>query len=125
MDGNSYYFDGVFQLNGKTEPDLGGGTSLFSDFMNNVKDKRVVNVSISGAEISGVTTDGHNFTTYAPYSPTTVDTLLENNVKVEARPQDTSEDTLWNIIISWFPMVYSSACGCSLCGRPAPATIRL
>ncbi|MBR3675706.1 MAG: ATP-dependent zinc metalloprotease FtsH [Alphaproteobacteria bacterium] len=77
----------------------------FSDFMNNVKDKRVVNVSISGAEISGVTTDGHNFTTYAPYSPTTVDTLLENNVKVEARPQDTSEDTLWNIIISWFPMV--------------------
>lgn len=77
----------------------------FSDFMNNVKDKRVANVSISGAEISGVTTDGRNFVTYAPYSPTTVDTLLENNVKVDAHPQDTSGDTLWNIIISWFPMV--------------------
>ena len=77
----------------------------FSDFMNNVKEQKVANVSISGAEISGVTTDGRNFVTYAPYSPTTVDTLLENNVKVEAHPQDTSGETLWSIIISWFPMI--------------------
>ena len=78
---------------------------MFSDFMDNVKDKRVSNVAISGSEISGMTTDGKKFTTYAPYSPTTVDTLLENNVKVEARPQDTSSETLWSVIISWFPML--------------------
>lgn len=77
----------------------------FSDFMNKVKDKHVANVSISGGEISGTTTDGRKFVTYAPYSPTTVDTLLENNVKVEAQPKDTSGDTFWSILISWFPMI--------------------
>lgn len=77
----------------------------FSDFMNKVKDKHVANVSISGGEISGSTTDGRKFVTYAPYSPTTVDTLLENGVKIEAQPKDTSGDTFWSIIISWFPMI--------------------
>ena len=78
---------------------------MFSDFMDNVKDKRVTNVTISGSEISGMTTDGKKFVTYAPYSPTTVDTLLENNVKVEAKPQDTAGETFWSIVISWFPML--------------------
>ncbi len=77
----------------------------FSDFMNNVKDKRVVNVSISGGEISGITADGKKFVTYAPYSPTMVDTLLENNVKIDAKPMDTSDETFWSIFISWFPML--------------------
>ena len=83
----------------------GAEDMAFSEFMNNVKEKRVSNVSISGGEISGMTTDGKKFTTYAPYSPTTVDTLLENDVKIDAKPQDTSGETLWSIIISWFPMI--------------------
>jgi len=77
----------------------------FSDFMDKVKEKHIANVSISGGEISGSTTDGRKFVTYAPYSPTTVDTLLENDVKVEAKPKDTSGDTFWSILISWFPMI--------------------
>lgn len=77
----------------------------FSDFMEKVKDKKVVEASISGAEISGTTTDGRKFFTYAPYSPTTVDTLLANDVKVDARPQGNAGDTFWSIIISWFPVI--------------------
>ncbi len=77
----------------------------FSDFMNEVKSKRIASVTMSGAEIYSMTNDGKRYVTYAPYSPSTVDTLLENNVKVEAKPQDTSGDTLWSIIISWFPMI--------------------
>lgn len=77
----------------------------FSDFMDKVKEKHIANVSISGGEISGSMTDGRKFVTYAPYSPTTVDTLLENDVKVEAKPKDTSGDTFWSILISWFPMI--------------------
>lgn len=77
----------------------------FSDFMNEVKSKRIASVTMSGAEIYSMTNDGKKYVTYAPYSPSTVDTLLENNVKVEAKPQDTSGDTLWSIIISWFPMI--------------------
>ncbi|MBR6356079.1 MAG: ATP-dependent metallopeptidase FtsH/Yme1/Tma family protein, partial [Alphaproteobacteria bacterium] len=77
----------------------------FSDFMNNVKSKRVVDVSISGGEITGQTTDGKKFVTYAPYSPTMVDTLLENNVKIDAKPMDTSGETFWSVFFSWFPML--------------------
>lgn len=77
----------------------------FSDFMNKVKDKHVADVTITGPEIYGVMTDGRKFTTVAPYSPTTIDTLIENNVKVEARPKDTSGDTFWSIFVSWFPMI--------------------
>lgn len=85
---------------------VGGTETLaFSDFMNRVKDKHVANVTITGPEIYGQTTDGRKFSTVAPYSPTIVDTLLENNVKVEAQPKDTSEGTFWNILISWFPMI--------------------
>ena len=77
----------------------------YSEFMQNVKDKRVIDVTIRGAEISGQMADGSKFLTYAPYSPSTVETLIENGVKVDAEPQDTSSETFWSIFISWFPMV--------------------
>lgn len=77
----------------------------FSDFMNEVKGKRIASVTMSGAEVYSVATDGKKYITYTPYSPTTVDTLLDNNVKVDALPKDTSGDTFWSIIISWFPMI--------------------
>lgn len=77
----------------------------FSDFMNEVKGKRIASVTMSGAEVYSVATDGKKYVTYTPYSPTTVDTLLANNVKVDALPKDTSGDTFWSIIISWFPMI--------------------
>lgn len=81
-------------------------TVAYSDFMQNVKNKRVINVTIRGAEISGQNSDGVKFVTYAPYSPSTVETLLDNGVKVDAEPKDTSGETFWSIIISWFPMVF-------------------
>ncbi len=77
----------------------------FSDFMNEVKNKSITDVTMTGAEIYSTATDGKKYVTYAPYSPTTVDTLLENNVKVDAKPQDTSGDTFWSVVISWFPMI--------------------
>ena len=77
----------------------------FSDFMNEVKGKRISGVTMTGAQIYSVSTDGKKYMTYAPYSPTTVDTLLANNVRVDAKPQDTAGDTFWSIVISWFPMI--------------------
>ncbi len=77
----------------------------FSDFMKEVKGKRISSVTISGAEVYSVANDGKKYVTYTPYSPTTIDTLLENNVKIDAKPQDTSGETFWSIVISWFPMI--------------------
>ena len=95
----------VFSYTGKKGFNSQFDNIPYSEFMQNVKDKKVDSVVISGPEISGSTRDGKKFITFAPYSPSTVDTLLENSVKVDARPQDTSGETLWSVIISWFPMI--------------------
>lgn len=77
----------------------------FSEFMNEAENKRIAEVTIAGANIEGKLTDGRNFYTYAPYDPTMVETLRKNGVKVEAQPEDTSSNTFWGIVISWFPMI--------------------
>lgn len=77
----------------------------FSDFMNEAENKRIAEVKISGADISGKLNDGKSFSTYAPYDPSMVETLRKNGVKVTAEPEDTSANTFWGVVISWFPMI--------------------
>ena len=77
----------------------------FSEFMTEVENKKVAKVMISGSEISGETTSGSKFFTYAPQSPNMVDKLLENGVKIEARPEVNSENSFLGMIISWLPMI--------------------
>ncbi len=77
----------------------------FSEFMNEAENKKISEVTIAGANIEGKLTDGRSFFTYAPYDPTMVETLRKNGVKVEAQPEDTSSNTFWGIVISWFPMI--------------------
>ena len=82
-----------------------GETLAFSDFMNYAEEKKVNEVLIEGADITGTLSDGRKFYTYSPYDPTMVDTLRQNGVKVEARPEDTSSSTFWGVFVSWFPMI--------------------
>lgn len=77
----------------------------FSDFMNDVDNKKISSVLIEGSNISGDYTDGLKFNSYAPYDPTMVENLRKAGVKVEAKPIDTSSDTFWGVLISWFPMI--------------------
>ncbi|MBR1399280.1 MAG: ATP-dependent zinc metalloprotease FtsH [Alphaproteobacteria bacterium] len=77
----------------------------FSEFMNEVENNRVASVSISGSEIVGETKDGRKFATYAPQSPSMVDTLLAKNVKVDARPEANSENSFMAVLLSWLPMI--------------------
>ncbi len=77
----------------------------FSEFMNYVENKKIAEVTIEGASISGTYTDGKRFYTYAPFDPTMVEMLRKNDVKVSARPESNTSDNLWGILISWFPML--------------------
>jgi len=77
----------------------------FSDFMSDVENKRVSEVTVSGPEVRGKMVDGTSFYTYTPYDPTMIETLRKNNVKVNAKPVDTSSSTFWGVIVSWFPML--------------------
>ena len=77
----------------------------FSEFMNHVENKKVSEVTIEGASISGTYVDGKRFYTYAPFDPNMVEMLRKNDVKVTAQPEDTTSNTLWGVLISWFPMI--------------------
>ena len=77
----------------------------FSDFMNEAENKRIAEVNISGHDVKGTTIDGKEFYTYAPNDPTMFETLRQNGVRVSAKPIDTSANTFWGIVISWFPML--------------------
>ena len=77
----------------------------FSEFMNHVENKKIAEVTISGASISGTYSDGKKFYTYAPFDPGMVELLRKNDVKVTAQPADTTSNTLWGVLISWFPML--------------------
>jgi len=77
----------------------------FSDFMSDVENKRVAEVTVSGPEVYGKRLDGTGFYTYAPYDPSMIETLRKNNVKVDAKPVDTGSSTFWGIFVSWFPML--------------------
>ncbi len=77
----------------------------FSDFMNEAENKKIAEVTVSGSDVYGTTLDGRKFYTYAPNDPSMIETLRQNNVKVSAKPIDTSGSTFWGIVISWFPML--------------------
>lgn len=77
----------------------------FSDFMNDVESKKISDVTIAGADISGTYADGRKFMTYAPFDPSMVETLRASGARVVAQPEDTSANTFWGVVISWFPMI--------------------
>lgn len=77
----------------------------FSEFMKHVENKKIAEVTIEGASIQGSYVDGKRFYTYAPFDPNMVEMLRKNDVKVVAQPEDTTSNTLWGVLISWFPMI--------------------
>ncbi len=83
----------------------GADKLAFSEFMDQVEGKKVSEVTIAGASINGIYVDGRKFYTYAPFDPSMVEMLRQNNVKVTAQPEDNTSNNLWGMLISWFPML--------------------
>jgi cell division protease FtsH len=76
----------------------------YTEFLAKVKSGEVVSVKIQGPKIAGQLISDQMFSTYAPDDPQLVETLVDNNVQVEAQPQ---EEAPWymTILVSWFPML--------------------
>ncbi|MGH8588054.1 MAG: ATP-dependent zinc metalloprotease FtsH [Gammaproteobacteria bacterium] len=77
----------------------------FSDFLAEVEDGRVRDVTIQGNTISGHFSDGRSFNTYAPEDPNLVNRLTEHGVRITAAPIDDSMPSLLGVLVSWFPML--------------------
>jgi cell division protease FtsH len=65
----------------------------------------VVDVEISGDNISGHYSDGRSFKTFAPSDPTLIDRLYNRGVSISAKPEKEGGSIFLNILISWFPML--------------------
>ena len=76
----------------------------FTEFMANVKARKVGEVTIRGDEITGVYDDRTPFQTHAPDYPEFISILLENGVRIRAQ-STTQGGLLLAILNSWFPML--------------------
>jgi cell division protease FtsH len=76
----------------------------YSDFIEQVHQGQVSQVMIEGQTIRGVYSNGGAFTTYNPGDPGLMGDLLDNRVKITAKPPE-QQSVLMQIFISWFPML--------------------
>ena len=77
---------------------------VYSQFIDEVKHKRIAKVTIDGRVLRGETSDGQRITTFAPSDIWLVSDLLKNGVIVEAKPEE-EPSLLMNILVSWGPML--------------------
>jgi cell division protease FtsH len=76
----------------------------YSQFMSEVENGQIRNVTIEGNNITGNRNGGGQFSTYAPNDPNLIDTLRERSVGIDAKPKEEGS-TLFTIFVSWFPML--------------------
>ena len=80
-------------------------TIIFSEFLNEVENGRVVQVDIQGNNISGVMSNGEKFTTYSPNDPNLIEKLSDKGVSISAAPLEDKMPSLFGVLLSWFPML--------------------
>ena len=77
----------------------------YSEFMQNVQQNQVSDVTISESKITGTLQTGAGFNTYSPETDNSamIGDLMKHGVKINAKPMETS---IWTqIFISWFPFL--------------------
>ncbi len=77
----------------------------YSDFVSDVNQGRVGDVTIQGRTLSGRLKNGQQFQTYMPEDPQLVQRLTDKGVRVDAKPQETDVNPLMHYVLSWFPML--------------------
>jgi cell division protease FtsH len=75
----------------------------YSDFITAVENNRVQEVETRGRNITWRDSEGKRFKTYAPEDPDMIKLLREKKVVINAKKDE--ESPVWNILISWFPMI--------------------
>ncbi|MBF0132140.1 MAG: ATP-dependent zinc metalloprotease FtsH [Magnetococcales bacterium] len=76
----------------------------FSDFLNQLDQGKVTDVTVQGRTLIGILSDGGTFTTYTPEDPDLMRLIREKKVTINARPPEETP-VLLTILISWFPML--------------------
>ena len=75
----------------------------YSQFIEQVDQGQISQVTIRGNLIEGMTTENEHFSTYNPDDGGLVDDLIKNNVEFNASPPE-QPSILVSILINWFPL---------------------
>ena len=86
---------------------------VFSEFLTQVEQDQVEDVSIRESPEKGTMLEGHYkaekggraFFVQAPSYPALIDTLREKGVKINALPATTDADTFWSIVLACLPII--------------------
>ena len=78
---------------------------IFSEFLSEVDEGRVVKVEIKGNNIRGVLSDGTVFNTYSPDDPNLIEKLSNKGVSISAVPIEEKMPSILGVLLSWFPML--------------------
>jgi cell division protease FtsH len=77
----------------------------FSEFMQQVDQGGVQEVTIRGPYIEAVNTNGASVSTYSPGYPELVSELRDKNVKINAAPVETAMSSFFGVLLGWFPVL--------------------
>jgi len=75
----------------------------YSDFVNQVRQGQITEVTITERTIEGVNQSGQHFSTYSPGDDGLVGDLLNNKVLIKATPPE-KPSFLMQVLINWFPL---------------------
>ena len=78
---------------------------IFSEFLSEVDNGRVVQVEIQGNKIRGIMSNGEKFSTYSPNDPNLIEKLSNKGVSISASPIEEKMPSLLGVLLSWFPML--------------------
>ena len=77
----------------------------YTEFLEQVEQGQVRDVTIEGRDISGHLAGGQSFSTYAPEDASLVERLRGNGVAITARPGRDGMSPLFTILLNWLPMI--------------------
>jgi len=96
----------LFNLFQNTPQNRRANEISYSELLSQVDAGNISEVVIQGHRISGHFSDkSRAFTTFAPEDPGLVDRLNKKGVKISARPADEDVPSIFNVLVSWFPML--------------------
>ena len=77
----------------------------YSDFVAQVESGDMREVTIEGNNLYGTTRNNIPVSSYMPSGTDVVTLLRENNVRIQARPDESDSPGLFSVLLGWFPML--------------------
>ncbi len=83
----------------------GSSVVAYSDFVAQVESGDMQEVTIEGNNLYGVTRNNIAVKSYMPQGSDIVEILRENNVRIQARPDESNSPGIFSVLIGWIPML--------------------